>query len=328
MAQDQEPVQGWCLTDCDLRPLNLAATLSSGQAFRWRQDVAGIWWGTVRETVVALWQKPGDSRAPLFWQTFPRASQRDLVETYLGLDVDLERLYRFWLAVEPCMRHAIATYQGLRILRQPPVECFFAFQCATCNTVVKIERSVHRLAHRYGAPIEAASAALTEAYAGPIEGPPRLSIASSAVSTYYAFPTIPILANASETGLRADLWGYRAPRVIALARHILELGPDWLEDLRYLPYSQAKEALVALHGIGEKIADCICLFCLDKNEAVPVDTHVRQIACSLFVPELREKSLTPRVYATISEAYRERFGEFAGWAQQYLFLGAIRGNKE
>ena len=311
--------------ECAARPLDLAATLASGQAFRWRQDVSGIWWGSVGTTLLALWQRAGDALAPLFWQTFPQAGQRALVESYLGLDVPLEQLYSDWISAEPRITEAVRTFRGLRILRQPPVECFFAFQCATCNTVVKIERSVHRLAWRYGASIEVRSAGSGGADIDLRGEPPLLLLPDGHPHPFHAFPDIETLAHANEVDLRSDLWGYRAPRVVALARYLLELGPDWLPDLRRLPYARAKEALLALHGVGEKIADCICLFCLDKHEAVPVDTHVRQIACRLFLPELQDKSLTPRVYAAIRDAYRERFGPFAGWAQQYLFLGAMRG---
>jgi len=327
MVHRQEPVGDWECTNCENRPLNLGATLTSGQAFRWRQDAAGIWWGAVGTSGLALWQRSGDSRSPLFWQTFPQAGQRELVETYLGLEVPLVPLYQEWVSAEPRMQNAIELYHGLRILRQPPVECFFAFQCATCNTVVKIERSVHRLALRYGAPIEIDFPESAESGMTSRDDPPPLTLPDDPAFSFFAFPEIETLAIASEDALRSDLWGYRAPRVIALAKHLLALGPDWLANLHGQPYARAKEALVALHGIGEKVADCICLFSLGKDEATPVDTHVRQIACSLFVPELRDKSLTPRVYAAISDAYQERFGAYAGWAQQYLFLGAMRGKK-
>jgi N-glycosylase/DNA lyase len=100
--------------------------------------------------------------------------------------------------------------------------------------------------------------------------------------------------------------------------------PGWLESLRDVPYRDAHAALTGLFGVGAKLADCICLFALDKDAAVPVDTHVRQIAVELFVPGLAGKSLTPRIYDAIAAAYRDRFGDYAGWAQQYLFFGRLR----
>ncbi len=324
MAVDQEAQAGWSVTDCSLSPLALNLTLTSGQAFRWRQDSQGIWWGAIGETGLAIYQGTGGPSAPLVWQTFPVPNQRSVVEGYFRLDVPLDQLYSEWIGAEPGIEHAVRKVRGLRILRQPPIECFFAFQCATCNTVVKIERTIHRLAARYGHSI---AARIGEA--GPTDSPatgqiPSVAMPFSQAPPMYGFPMLASLACADEVALRADQWGYRAPRVIALARSLIECGPGWLEHLGSASYTVAKSALTDLYGIGEKVADCICLFCLDKDAAVPVDTHIRQIATELFLPELRGKSLTPRVYAAIAGAYRDRFGAYAGWAQQYLFVGAAR----
>ncbi len=283
--------------------IDLRATLTSGQAFRWRESAEGIWLGTVERTAIALRQSPQGAPRRFEWQTFPTPNQWRVVADYLRLEVPLEDLYADWESVEPSLAEATRRFRGLRILRQPPQECFFAFQCATCNTVVKIERSVKKLAERYGEPIETPFGIL------------------------HAFPALDALANADEAVLRGDLWGYRAPRVINLARHLLAKPPLWLESLREAPYLEAKAELVALHGIGAKIADCICAFCLDKDSATPVDTHIRQITCRLFRPDLEGKSLTPRVYDEIAREWHSRFGEYAGWAQQYLFLAEMQGGR-
>ena len=79
---------------------------------------------------------------------------------------------------------------------------------------------------------------------------------------------------------------------------------------------------MAFFGVGEKIADCVCLFALDKNGAVPVDVHIWRIAQTTYAPDLAEKSLTPANYARATEAFHDRFGPLAGWAQQILFYRA------
>lgn len=299
--------QGWQREECAQNPFHLSATLASGQSFRWQQDDEGTWWGTVDETIVAIRQAESDPDSPLLWQTFPEPNRRALIRDYFRLDVPLPSLYREWIAVEPAMEAAIAAFRGLRILRQPPTECFFAFQCATCNTVIKIERSVRKLAQRYGVLLP-----LPHSQRHPFSAP------------FHAFPTIPALAAADEKALRADLWGYRAPRVIALAQHLQTLPPDWLLSLRSRPTSEVQAELVAFHGIGAKVADCISLFSLDKDEVAPIDTHTRQIAVRLFRPDLAGSSLTPRIYTALRDEYHSRFGAYAGWAQQYLFFAELR----
>ena len=302
---------------CFNKPFHLSATLASGQNFRWKRDVEGVWWGVVEETVVAAWQEESRPDSPLHWQTFPRPDQRDLIRDYFNLDVDLLPLYGEWIRAEPRMAEAVAAFRGLRVLRQPTLECFFAFLCASCNTVVKIERSVTHLAAHYGQPIDTGLTRL-----------PTFPASATPFDGFYAFPTLDALANADEAVLRAGLWGYRAPRVLALARHFQTLPPDWLDSLRQSSYADAHAALCELFGIGAKLADCICLFCLDKNGAVPIDTHVRQIAVRLFAPELAAKSLTPRIYNALADTYRSRFGDYAGWAQQYLFFAELRRANE
>src|SRR5262249_19911229 len=139
----------------------------------------------------------------------------------------------------------------------------------------------------------------------------------------YAFPPLETLAAAKEADLRAAGWGFRAPRVPHNAAALCTEEADWLSTLRHIPYPQARSALMRLFGIGAKVADCICLFSLDKDEAVPIDRHIQRIARRLFRPDLDGKTLTPAVYNALADAYRTRFGAYAGWAQQYLFFGEL-----
>ncbi|HLH79730.1 MAG TPA: DNA glycosylase [Chthonomonas sp.] len=288
----------WRRFNCRRAPLHLEATLRSGQSFRWRRDANGIWWGTIGAVGVALWQPDGAPYGDLYWQTFPQPDCWEVVEDYLQVRADLESLYCRWSLMEPRLAEVFRAFAGLRVLRQPPEECLFAFLCATTNTVTKIERSVGYLAQRYGSRI----------YTG-LDEP----------ATLFAFPSVRALAEADEKDLRAGLWGYRAPFVVQTAQRLLQKPQGWLESLRVVPYVEAHEALLEFPGVGPKVADCVCLFALDKWEAVPVDRHIHRLGVRLFLPQFEGRSLTPRLYRAIAEAFRERFGPMAGWAQQTLF---------
>ena len=64
-----------------------------------------------------------------------------------------------------------------------------------------------------------------------------------------------------------------------------------------------------------QVADCVCLMSLDKPGAIPVDTHVWQIAARDYMPKLaKTKSLTDKIYREIGDHFRGVFGEYAGWA--------------
>ncbi|XP_043933978.1 N-glycosylase/DNA lyase isoform X2 [Protopterus annectens] len=122
-------------------------------------------------------------------------------------------------------------------------------------------------------------------------------------------------------------FGYRAKFVNQSAQTILEKhGYDWLVSLRCVPYEDARTMLRALPGVGAKVADCVCLMSLDKTEAVPVDTHVWQIAKRHYLPHLGSdnKTLTDRLYKEIGNYFHNLWGPYAGWAQSVLFCSDLK----
>ena len=53
-----------------------------------------------------------------------------------------------------------------------------------------------------------------------------------------------------------------------------------------------------------QVADCVCLMSLDKAGAIPVDTHVWQIANRDYMPKLKTtKSLTDKIYGEIGKTF-------------------------
>ena len=85
-----------------------------------------------------------------------------------------------------------------------------------------------------------------------------------------------------------------------------------------MEYKSAKEYLMQFDGIGEKVADCICLYGLHHLQAFPIDTHIEQIL-------KREYDCD---YEIFSEWYLDGLNEYAGIAQQYLFYNEINPPKE
>ena len=112
---------------------------------------------------------------------------------------------------------------------------------------------------------------------------------------FYAFPTTTQLLRATEDELRGLGFGYRAKFIAGAAAALAakEKGAEaYLASLRSeTPYREAQAALTSLPGVGPKVAACACLFSLDKHEAVPVDTHVWQLAVEHYTPDLQGKTL-------------------------------------
>ncbi|MFB6112327.1 MAG: DNA-3-methyladenine glycosylase, partial [Halobacteriaceae archaeon] len=107
--------------------------------------------------------------------------------------------------------------------------------------------------------------------------------------------------------------GYRAPYVQSTAEMVAD-GELRAADVADLPYERARAALTDFVGVGQKVADCVCLFSLSHLEAIPLDTWMRT-AIEEYYPDCARDS-----YAETSRAFRAALGgEYAGYTQTYLF---------
>ena len=266
------------------QPLDLESTLESGQAFRWRRS--GPWWSGVLEgQAVELRVRPG--RLEYRSTMTPPQAMADVLHRYLRLDDDLPAIQRA-LSQDPEVARAIAAHPGLRLLRQEPWECLISFICSSNSNILRIRGVIERLAHSFGRPV------------------------STGRRQRFTFPTPEVLAGAGEKRLARLRLGYRAAYVARTARIVADGGLS-LVALREATYDEAKSALMELPGVGEKVADCVLLFSLEKLEAFPVDVWVRR---TLEERYLGGDRLPPKALAAWA---RERFGSRGGYAQQYLF---------
>ena len=287
---------------CPLEELHLEHTLICGQTFRWHLDAEG-WWSCLlpvtredgrREDVLIRVRRASETVS--YEALHPDALA--IIRDYFRLDVDLATLAREFLTADQFIGAAIRNFPGLRVLRQDPVECLFSFICTAASPLHRIRRGIAGLCRTYGK------------FYGEVAG-----------VSHFSFPEVEALAEASVAEMRTLGLGYRARYIQGAAQQVLTLGgAAWLRGLRQAAYPEAKTALRALPGVGEKIADCVCLFSLDKDEAIPVDTHIRRIALRDYVDAPATRSLTPAAYAQIGDLLRALFGPRAGWAQQFLFF--------
>ena len=200
----------------------------------------------------------------------------------------------------------------MRVLRQNPFECVVSFILSSCNNIGRIGMLVRALRKTYGGP------PVCELPAVPAVG----GAPAAAALTLYAWPSLPALATASEEALRGLGLGYRGKFLSRTTAKLTALGGEaWLLGLRGAPDYQTH--LTSLDGVGRKVADCVALFSLDAVGAIPVDTHVAQIAQRDFGVALQGKSLTPKLYEVVGEAFRSRYGSHAGWAHCWLFAGEL-----
>lgn len=280
-----------------ITPFDLEHTLRCGQLFRWRK-LSDWWYGVVSEKIVKIRQIENELRV----QTFPEEIDTDFVKNYFRLDDNLPHILSR-ISIDEHIRKAIQCFSGLRIIRQQPWECLVSYICATYKSIPAIKEMILSLSKRFGTKIT------FDGY------------------DFYTFPKPSDLANTDVKELRKCKLGFRDKRVLKTARimHNEELE---LEALRKSDYEHARNELLSLPGVGQKVADCVLLFSLDKLEAFPVDVWLKRIVLKyysshfehLFIEKIQNKrSLTPHEYREINLFGRRYFGRYAGYAQEYLF---------
>jgi N-glycosylase/DNA lyase len=267
---------------------DLAMTLHSGQAFRW-EPCRGGWGGVIGSRWVRLEQASPSSR----WITAETATPPGdglWLTHYLQTQVRLQPILDTFPVDDPHLRAAVQACRGLRLLRQDPWECLASFILSSTKQIVQIRQIVGRLCQRFGQPVPT---------------PPGYPVA-------HTFPGPETIAQLPESDLRACKAGFRASALRAAAIKVSD-GSLPLSGLGSWPTARARECLMQLHGVGEKIANCVLLFAFGKPDAFPLDVWVRRALTELYFPGRNVKP------SELSGFARAHFGPHAGYAQQFLF---------
>ncbi len=274
-----------CHAEFPVENYDLAATLASGQAFRWRETAAG-WTGVVAGRWVGLRAAPGRIMA----QTALPETDWQWLRHYLQLDLDLAPILASFPGDDLTLQAAVRACSGLRLLRQEPWECLASFICSSTKQIVQIQQIVALLCQRFGD-----SAPAPDGHAAA-----------------WSFPGFARLAAVSESDLRQCKLGFRAPYLLDSARKLAAREVD-LSRLHQLSLDDARAELLKLPGVGAKVADCVLLFAYGFPGAFPVDVW---IARALRRHYFRRRRVKPE---KLRRFIRSHFGPHAGYAQQYLF---------
>jgi len=278
-------------------PFSLEHTLNCGQLFRW-EKLDDWWYGVVADRVIKIKQ----SGERLIFQFFPETANQGFIKNYLRLDDNLPSILSE-ISKDEHMREAIRLFCGLMISRQEPWECLISYICATYKSIPAIKKMINSISKRFGKKLT------FDGY------------------DFYTFPKPSDLAQACPKDLRSCGLGFRAERVLETTK-IIDSGEFSLESLKSMDYLEARRELLVLPGVGQKVADCVLLFSLEKLEAFPIDVWMKRAAINLyachfdssFIKRVSSKgSITPKEYGIISSFGREYFGRYAGYAQEYLF---------
>ncbi|KAI0426659.1 DNA glycosylase [Xylaria sp. FL1042] len=337
-------VSEWHKLPLRLTELCIDTTLRCGQSFRWRKT-NDEWNCVLHGRLLSLKQ---DESFLHYKATWPKNSsslqkpavsprERDdigvqqgddteaLIRHYFSLKHDLAALYDQWSESDPNFKKKAPRFTGIRILSQDAWETLIAFICSSNNHISRISSMVQKLCVHYGPLI---------GYIGD--------------EAFHDFPIPQALAGKKvEAHLRELGFGYRAKYIAETAMIVSMQKPEgWLESLtnsenpawapisiavrdKPITYKQAHEELLQLSGVGPKVADCVCLMGLGWSEAVPVDTHVWQIAQRDYrFGKTKTKTFSKAMYDSVGDHFRHIWGPQAGWAQSVLFTANLKSFSE
>lgn len=258
-----------------------------GQCFRWNEEPDGSYTGIFGHNVLNVKEEKD-----IVITGICDGNIEDICKKYFDLDRNYEEIKETLSLIDDNMKESIKYGKGIRILNQDLWEMIISFIISANNNIPRIKGIIERMSAKYGQEIR---------FRG---------------TSYYTFPTIDELSQASVKDLKDLGLGFRDRYVYETTKKIKE-GKINLENLKQEPTNEVRKQLLTLTGVGPKVADCIMLFStLKRFDVFPVDVWVRRVMNDLYIHNEDETKVNKK---QIQEIARDKFGALEGIAQQYLF---------
>ncbi len=260
-----------------------------GQCFRWNQEKDGSYTGVFQNNVLNVKEEKGK----IIFQGICQKDIQEVVTEYFDLNRNYEEIQKILNQVDETLKQSISYGKGIRLLNQDLWETIISFIISANNNIPRIKGIIERISKKYGNKIEWKE------------------------KNYYTFPSIEQLSKASIKELRALGLGFRDKYVYETTKTILKREVD-LEKLHLeKDTKKVQDTLLTLSGVGPKVADCIMLFStLKRLDVFPIDVWVRRVMNDLYIHNPQEEKVKKK---EIEKLARQKYGELAGIAQQYLF---------
>ena len=273
----------------NLDSFELKDIFDCGQCFRWNEQEDGSYTGVFKGNVLNV-KKEGNK---VIFKGICNGDIKEVVEDYFDLNRDYEKIKETLSQIDDNMKKSVEYGKGIRILNQDLWETIISFIISANNNIPRIKGIIERLSKNYGKEIE------------------------YNVEKYYTFPTAEELKDVSVEEYRKLGLGFRDIRLYETTKMILNGEVD-LDELRNNPNTmEVRDKLLTLSGVGPKVADCILLFSdLKRFEVFPIDVWVRRVMNDLYIKNEDETKVNKK---QIEKIAKEKFGDLAGLAQQYLF---------
>ncbi|MFB5632751.1 MAG: DNA-3-methyladenine glycosylase family protein [Nitrosopumilus sp.] len=264
------------------QPIDVENSINSGQVFLWKKN-KDFWYGVNGQDVLQI-DKNGKIKSLKNFKT-------DFFRNNDNFDKIIKSISK-----DKTVRNAVKKYPGLRIIKQDPFQCLISFIVSSNSNIQKIKTNLENISQKFGEKTEYKNL------------------------EFFLFPDAKTLSKASITEIKNCGVGYRA-KFIKEASKIFASEKITFDDLKSSNYFDAKKKIRIIPGIGNKVADCILLFSLDKLESFPLDRWMIRILEKYYSKKFQidTKTITEKQYEILHEKIVDYFGPYAGYAQQFLF---------
>ena len=257
-------------------------SINSGQVFLWEKQ-GSDWYGIDGQDVLKI-NKNGVIK-----------SIRNLKTDFFRKNDNMQEIIKS-ISKDKTVKKAVKEYEGLRLFRQDPFQCLISFIISSNSNIQKIKNSLEKITKKFGKKVKIQN------------------------KEFFLFPEPEKMAKATIDEIKSCGVGYRAPFIKEAAKMVILKKIDF-EYLKKCDYHEAKKNICLVPGIGNKVADCIMLFSLNKLESFPLDTWMIKILEKYYSKEFKieTKTITQKQYELLHEKIVNYFGPYCGYAQQYLF---------
>lgn len=257
-------------------------SINSGQVFLWKKDKEN-WYGVNGQDILKI-------------------TNTGKIKSYKNNKIDffrkrdnIEKIIKS-ISKDTVTKKAVNQYPGLRIFEQDPFQCLISFIISSNSNIQKIKNSLEKISKKFGVKTEYDN------------------------QEFFLFPKPEKLAKATINEIKTCGVGYRANFIKEAANRTMLNKIDF-EYLKKCSYQEAKKEICKIPGVGNKVADCIMLFSLNKLESFPLDRWMIRILEKYYSDkfQLETKTITEKQYEILHEKIVSHFGPFAGYSQQFLF---------
>ena len=262
--------------------IDVENSINSGQVFLWRKNNS-CWYGINGQDILRV-EKNGKIH-----------SYQNLKVNFFRKQDNMDKIIKS-ISKDKIIKKAIKEYSGLRIFQQDPFQCLISFIISSNSNIQKIKTNLEAISKKFGVKVTFEN------------------------QEFFLFPKPEELAKATINELKNCGIGYRAKFVKEATKMVFSKKINF-ENLEKSNYQETKEKICAIPGVGNKVADCVMLFSLNKLEAFPLDRWIIRILEKYYPNKFQidTKTITKKQYDILHKKIVDYFGSNAGYAQQFLF---------